>query len=45
MQRHSDRPLSPSEAIVDSQSIATDTMVCEEVGYDAAIYLIIFRLS
>ena len=30
-----DRPLSPSEAIIDSQSVATDTMVGEAVGYDA----------
>ena len=29
------RPESPSEAILDSQSVATDTMVHEAVGYDA----------
>jgi transposase len=31
-----DRPLSPSEVIVDSQSVKTATMVHESVGYDAA---------
>ena len=30
-----DSPLRPSEAIVDSQSLATDKMVSEAVGYDA----------
>ncbi len=30
------RPASPSEAIVDSQSVATATMVNEAVGFDAA---------
>jgi putative transposase len=29
-----DRPSSPSEAIVDSQSVATATMVHESVGFD-----------
>ena len=29
------RPESPSEAILDSQSVATDTMVHQAVGYDA----------
>jgi len=30
------RPESPSEAVLDSQSVQTDTMVHEEVGFDAA---------
>jgi transposase len=31
-----DRPVSPSELIVDSQSVKTATMVHESVGYDGA---------
>ena len=31
-----DRPLSPSELIIDSQSVKTATMIHQDVGYDGA---------
>lgn len=39
------RPLSPSEAIVDSQSVATATMVHESVGFDKVKHTVMSKTS